>query len=241
MEEQAYLDLHQLEQEHWWYRGTRAVYRMLLQRYAPLCRGSVLDLGCGTGGNVELLSRWGTVIGLDPWFAALQMCPTTAVTPVQGEAEALPFCDGAFDLIAALGVVEHIRDDIGMLREIRRICRPGGRILVLTSAFMFLWSQHDEANRHVRRYTARELCKKARHAGLRVCYLSYQNVALFPLSVGVRLLQRAFLPPGQARIDMFPVPEPINTLLARLLVLEGRLMRWVSFPCGVSLVAVLER
>lgn len=241
MEEQAYLDLYRLEQEHWWYRGTRAVYRLLLQRTMPLCRGAVLDLGCGTGGNVELLSRWGTVIGLDLWYPALQTCPATAGTFVQGEAEALPFCDGSFDLVAALGVLEHVAGDVDMLREIRRICRPGGRILVLTSAFMFLWSRHDEANRHVRRYTARELRQKARRAGLRVRYLSYQNVALFPLSMGVRLLQRAFLPLGEARVDMFPMPEPINTLLAALLALEGLLMRWISFPFGISLVAVLER
>ena len=241
MEEQAYLDLHRLEQAHWWYRGTRAVYRMLLRRHVPPGRGPVLDLGCGTGGNVELLSRWGTVIGVDPWHPALQACPATAGTFVQGDAEALPFCDGAFDIVAMLGVLEHVTGDAAMLREVRRVCRPGGRILVLTSAFMFLWSRHDEANGHVRRYTARELRQKVRRAGLRVRYLSYQNVALFPLSAGVRLLQRAFLPSGEARVDMFPMPEPINTLLAKLLTLEGLLMRWIAFPFGVSLVAVLER
>jgi SAM-dependent methyltransferase len=201
----------------------------------------VLDLGCGTGGNLGLLSRWGTVFGLDSWLPALRACPVQARGLVQGKATALPFADGSFGLVAMLGVVEHVKDDIAMLRQARRVCRPGGTILVLTSAFMLLWSEHDEANRHVRRYTANELREKAHRAGLKVRYISYQNSFLFPLVVLVRLAQRLRPPSAVPRIDMFPVPEPINTVLSGLLAFEGWLMRWTRLPAGVSLVAVLER
>jgi len=241
MEERAYLDLHQLEQGHWWYRGTRSIYRTLMRRYVPHPCGRVLDVGCGTGGNLSLLSDWGVVFGLEPWRPALMLCPPEARMLVQGTAEALPFRDGTFGLVAMLGVLEHVSDDLGMLRETRRVCRPTGTILLLTSAFMFLWSQHDEANRHVHRYTARQLREKVESAGLRVRRLSYLNFFLFPLAALVRLLQRLNPGRGAPRMDMFPVPEPFSTALAGLLALEGWLMQWLELPLGVSLVTVVER
>jgi SAM-dependent methyltransferase len=241
MEEHAYTELHQLEQAHWWYQGTRSIYRALLRRHASSPCGRVLDLGCGTGGNLSLLSGWGPVTGLEPWRPGLMLQPSNAANLVQGTAETLPFRDDAFGLVAMLGVIEHVNDDVGMLREARRVCRPGGIILLLTSAFMFLWSQHDEANRHVRRYTARELREKAQGVGLQMCYSSYLNFFLFPVAASVRLFQRLSPRRGEPHLDMFPVPEPFNTALAGLLALEGRLMQWVRLPLGVSLVAVLER
>lgn len=239
MEESAYLELHRLERNHWWYRGTRSVYRTLLRRFVARPAGLVLDIGCGTGGNLVLLSDWGRVVGVDPWRPALEMAGSAAAL-VAGTAEKLPFQDGAFGLVAMLGVIEHVADDVGMLREARRVCRPDGTILLLTSAFMFLWSQHDEANHHVRRYTASELRRKAQSVGLRVRCLSYQNAFLFPVAAPVRLLQRLLPPRGEPHLDMFPVPDPFNTALAGLLALEGWLMQWVGLPFGVSLVAVLE-
>lgn len=241
MDENAYVDLHQLEREHWWYRGTRSVYCTLLRRYAPHARGPVLDLGCGSGGNLELLSNWGPVTGLDPWRPALKLCAGAAARLVQGQAEALPFCNAAFGLVAMLGVLEHVAGDVCMLREARRVCRPSGILLLLTSAFNFLWSAHDVANRHVRRYTAGELREKATRVGLQVRYLGYVNVALFPAIACIRLAQRLVTGAGEPRIDMWPQPEPLNTMLARLLALEGWLMQWQTFPAGVSLVAILER
>lgn len=240
MKEHAYGELHQLEQEHWWYRGTRSIYRTLLRRYGHCPCGPILDLGCGTGGNLELLSHFGPATGLEPWRPALMLCPSNAAALVQGTAETLPFRDDAFGLVAMLGVIEHVTDDVGMLREARRVCRQDGNILLLTSAFMFLWSQHDEANRHVRRYTARELRELAESVGLRLRYVSYLNFFLFPVAVIVRLLQRLFPQDGESHMDMFPVPEPFSTMLTNLLALEGWLMQWVGLPFGVSLVAILE-
>ncbi len=241
MKEHAYGELHQLERGHWWYRGTRSIYRTLLRQYGLGPCDSILDLGCGTGGNLELLSHFGSVTGMDPWRPALMLGPSDAAVLVQGTAETLPFHNDAFGLVAMLGVIEHVTDDVGMLREARRVCRQGGNILLLTSAFMFLWSQHDEANRHIRRYTARELREMAKSVGLRVRYVSYLNFFLFPVAVLVRLLQRLFPQGDDPHLDMFPMPEPFNTMLTSLLALEGWLMRWVGLPFGVSLVAILER
>jgi SAM-dependent methyltransferase len=203
-------------------------------------------VGCGSGGNLALLSEWGAVTGLDPWHPALRTCPDGIARLSQGDALSLPFASATFGLVALLGVLEHVADDATVLREARRVCRPGGAILLLTSAFMFLWSHHDEANRHVYRYTAGELRARARASGLQVRYLGYQNALLFPLVAPVRLLQRLCQhcrANGEPRIDMFPMPEPLNSALAALLALEGRLMAQpgIRFPAGVSLVAVLGR
>jgi SAM-dependent methyltransferase len=242
MEEHAYVELHQLEQNHWWYRGVRSIYRILLRRYVSDSKGRVLDVGCGTGGNLSLLTERGAVTGLDPWRPALLFCSADKLSGlVQGEAEALPFKDGAFDLVTMLGVIEHVTDDMTMLREASRVCRSGGKMLLLTSAFMFLWSHHDEANHHVRRYTSRELWRKVTRLGLRVCRISYLNCFLFPVAAVVRLVQRVLPAHEESHLDMFPLPEPFNTGLAWLLAFEGWLMQWVALPFGVSIVAVLER
>jgi SAM-dependent methyltransferase len=241
MHAQAYVDLHQLEARHWWYQGTRAAYRALLRRYVPRECRLVLDVGCGSGGNLRLLADWGRVVGVDPWPPALHMCPPGAGALVQGWGQELPFADETFGLVAMLDVIEHVVDDMGLLREARRVCRPGGMLLVFTSAFRLLWSAHDEANRHVRRYTAGELRAKAERAGLRVCRLSYQCAFVFPLAAAIRLLQRLLPPQREVRVDMWPVPDPINAALAWLLSLEGKWIPWLSFPFGVGLVAVLER
>lgn len=254
MDEQAYADLQEIEQTHWWYRGVRAVCHMLLKRYArtiqtdlggPELEGSalsqpVLEVGCGSGGNLALLGRWGPVVGLDPWHPALSVCPPLAAALVQGTGGDLPFADETFRLVALLNVLEHVEDDVAVLSEAGRVCRSEGTMLLVVPAFMFLWSGHDQANHHWRRYTAGEVRHKAARAGLTIRYLSYQNCFLFPLVVAVRLLQR-LAPPGPARIDMFPLPEPGSTLLTWLLLVEGWLMHWIALPVGASLVAVLER
>ena len=241
MDPQAYIDLRQLEQDHWWYRGTRTVYQRLLDDHVPHPRGPVLDLGCGNGSNLEWLAHRDRAVGLDIWHPALRACPVDTAALVQGTGEALPFAGDSFGLVTVLGVLEHIFDDETALQEARRVCHPEGSILVLTSAFMLLWSEHDRANRHVRRYTVPEFNHKVAAAGLRVRYVSYQNFFLFPLAASVRLVQRLRPPVEDPRIDIFPMPPRVNAWLTRLLTWEGKLMRRVSFPFGVSIVAVLTR
>lgn len=241
MKKDSLLELHRLEQDHWWYQGTRFIYDSLLRYYVSRPCGPVLDVGCGTGGNLNLLSQWGPVIGLEPSRIILDSDIAEAATLVQGKGEALPFRDATFGLVTLLGVIEHVMDDRQLLREVRRVCRENGTVLLLTSAFRFLWSQHDEANQHVRRYRAFELRQKAEGEGFAVLFLSYLNALLFPIALPIRLFQRLKPKARDPHLDMFPMPEPFNTLLANTLKLEGRLMPLMRFPVGVSLITVLKR
>lgn len=241
MKTDSLLELHRLEKDHWWYQGTRFIYYSLLRSYVPRPCGLVLDVGCGTGGNLKLLSQWGPVIGLEPSKIILDSDTVEAAALVQGKGESLPFRDATFALVTLLGVIEHVKDDRLLLREVRRVCRQNGIVLLLTSAFGFLWSQHDEANQHVRRYRAFELRQKAEGEGFTVLFLTYLNALLFPIAVPIRLFQRLKPKARDPHIDMFSMPEPFNTLLANTLKLEGRLMPSMRFPVGVSLITVLKR
>ena len=120
------------------------------------CR--ILDVGCGTGANLEMLSEFGEAEGVDVSAEALDFCRARGLENVkQGEAEHLPYEDESFDLVTGLDVVEHLDDDLAGLKEMRRVLRPDGRALLFVPAFMFLWGVQDDISNHRRRYTIAEL------------------------------------------------------------------------------------
>jgi SAM-dependent methyltransferase len=244
MRESAYQELHALEDTHWWYRGMRTVYARLLRRYARARAEPVLDVGCGSGGNWPVLTRYGPVIGVDLAQAALELWEERPTGLVQADASRLPFVHDCFSLVTLLGLVEHVENDVGVLREASRTCRQDGIVLVNTSAYMLLWSEHDEANRHVRRYLARDLVRKAQAAGLTPLKVTYANTVLFPAALITRLLQRLGRRSSSTRaprVDMFPMPGPISAFLEKLLGLEAWLIDTFSLPFGVSILLVLAR
>ncbi len=242
MHDLAYYDLHTLEASHWWYRGMRDIYGRLLRRFASTSARPVLDVGCGSGGNLQVLKPYGPIIGMDLSLTALRLWQEKPAGLVQASADALPFAAGSFGVVTLLGLIEHVQDDLSVLREAGRVCRRDGIVLLNTSAYKFLWSQHDEANRHVRRYLARDLALKIRMAGLKVLKISYANMFIFPAALIVRPVQRItqrLKPKSTPRVDMFPVCEPFNGWLTYLLKFEGWLIERLNLPFGVSILAVL--
>lgn len=239
MLEEAHYALHALETYHWWYVGARAAYRTLLWLGLGTADGSrrMLEVGSGSGGNLPLLSSYGPTVGVEYSHLALQLTrERPALGLVQARAEALPFADNSFDGVHLLGVIEHLDDDAAALREAGRVCRPGGAITLLTSALPILWSHHDEANRHKRRYLRRELASVIRSSGLVPLRLSYQNFFTLLPTLIVRLLQR--LTPQTPHYNMGQPGPFLNGLLGGLLGLEAWLIRYISLPIGVDLVAV---
>src|SRR5436190_14856243 len=166
MQQHTYAIMRRVEETHWWFAGRRRIIKSFLGR---LCceitsgnggRNSVniLDVGCGTGANLEMLSEFGEAEGVDISGEALTFCRERGLENVkQGEAEALPFEDSSFDLVTGLDVVEHLDDDHEGLKEMRRVLRPGGHVLVFVPAFMFLWGVQDDISHHRRRYTLDQL------------------------------------------------------------------------------------
>ncbi|GMV42778.1 MAG: hypothetical protein AMXMBFR64_44940 [Myxococcales bacterium] len=248
MERREYETMFLHEDVHWWFVGTRRVILALAERELRGRAARVLDVGCGTGATLAALARVvgaeGDVRGVEPDAGALEFCARRGLSGVvQGRAEALPFDDGSFDLVLALDVIEHIEDDAAAVRELARVTRPGGAVLVTVPAHPLLWSRHDEALHHVRRYRRGELVRVLRGAGLRIETLSWYNTALLPVVAAVRLGQRAIAGLGGAkgvpRSDVSLPPRPVNAALGALLGAERHLIG--RLPFGVSLIALARR
>jgi SAM-dependent methyltransferase len=244
MDERLMNAMLELDDRHWWYRGRRRIIRAELDRL-PLRTGArVLDAGCGSGRTLEELGRYGEVFGieLDPGAAAVARergCGEVRI----GRLEELPWEDGSFDLITCLDVIEHTPDDRATLRELRRVCRPGGFLLVTVPAYQGLWSMHDVANHHYRRYSRGRLRTAARETGWRVRRMTSFNGLLLGPAAAVRLAERRRLrqPDSDYRPELTLGPEWLNNALEQPLRLEARwLGRGRSMPAGLSLLAVLE-
>ncbi|MGZ4254596.1 MAG: class I SAM-dependent methyltransferase, partial [Solirubrobacteraceae bacterium] len=194
MEQQAYREQFELEDAHWWFEGRRAVIWALLDRAGLTAPGGglrILDAGCGTGRNLIEFGPLGDARGIDSSPEAIDLCRRRGVLgATEGRLESLPFDDGSFELILATDVLEHIEDDQSVMRELRRVAAPGGCLLATVPAYRWLWSQHDDAHHHFRRYTLRDLRERLRAEGWETAEWSYFNTALLPPIAAVRTLAR---------------------------------------------------
>ncbi len=230
----------ELEESHWWFVGRRRIVLSLLEKELPSgAQLDVLDAGCGGGATTESLRRYGRVTGLELEGEAVDYARERGRNVLQGSIEALPFEDGSFDLALALDVVEHVPDDLGVLRELHRVLRPGGRLLVTVPALMLLWSAHDEANGHYRRYTVDGLRRRVEAAGFEVIIATYFNTLLFPLVLVLRTFWKAH--PKKTASDVSEVPRPLNKLLAGLFSLERLLVGRIGLPVGVSALCLARK
>jgi 2-polyprenyl-3-methyl-5-hydroxy-6-metoxy-1,4-benzoquinol methylase len=225
---------------HWWYRARRDVLASVIARKVRLPHDArILEIGCGTGHNLAMLARFGTVDAIEIDEAARTVASERLGRPV-GEAP-LPALTGVppahYDIIALLDVLEHVEDDRSALRAIAERLRPGGTILLTVPQFAWMWSGHDVANHHFRRYTKATLRAAIVDAGLQVTLLQSFNSLLFPLAAADRLVARAT---GREGSDDSPPPGPVNALFETIFGLERYLVGRVPMPPGVSLIALLS-
>jgi SAM-dependent methyltransferase len=240
MERIIYDRMAELDEVHWWYRARRKVLASLIQRkIAPPKDARILEIGCGTGHNVLMLRQFGQVdaVEIDADARAVaskrlgQAVGNAPLPDLPGVAE------GVYDLVALLDVLEHVEDDQAALASIARRLKPGGKILLTVPAHPWMWSAHDVANHHHRRYTKRTLSEAIGKAGLRIETMSYFNSLLFPLAAVARLKDRLTRKEGSD--DALP-PGPVNKLFESLFGLEAYAVGRVPFPPGVSIAAVLS-
>ncbi len=231
-----------VDEHHWWYRGRRLIIRAELDRLALPAGARVLDAGCGSGRTLQELADYGAEvhgIELEPDAAGVARARGHGEVRI-GRLEELPYEDGWFELITCLDVVEHTPDDRVALRELRRVCRPDGWLLVTVPAYPALWSLHDEANHHYRRYTRQTLRAAASEAGWQVRRMTSFNSLLLAPAAAVRLAQRR-RPRSEYRPEIALGPAWLNALLERPLRLEARwLEQGRTLPAGLSLLAVLQ-
>ncbi len=203
----------------------------------------ILDAGCGSGRNMVELARLGTVTGVELSETSVALARERDVGEViAGSVLEMPFADDSFDLAVSLDVIEHLEDDLGALRELRRTVAPGGALLVTVPAYQWLWSGHDEINHHHRRYTRRSLQRVAERAGWTQKRTTYFNSLLLPAAIVLRVLDRVNrTKTTESSLDLWIPPAPLNWLLERPLALESALIaRGGRIPAGLSLLAVFR-
>jgi SAM-dependent methyltransferase len=240
MERVVYDRMAEIDTRHWWYRARRRILADLIARRIRLPKDArILEIGCGTGHNLEMLGHFGTVDALEVDAEARAVASRRLGRPV-GSAplpELPDVADGSYDLIAILDVIEHIERDREALASIARKLKPGGRILITVPAFPWMWSAHDVVNHHFRRYTKGTLKRLVHEAGLKLDFLSYFNSLLFPLAAAARLAGRIT---GKEDSDDKLPPAPVNSLFETLLGLERYGIGRLPFPPGVSLAAIVS-
>lgn len=242
MMEHTYPILFQVEQSHWWYVGRRKIISSFV---ADICsqlndRARILDVGCGTGANLLLLSQYGDAEGVDISEDALSFCRERGLNKVRlGAAEQLPYEDGSFDLLTAFDVVEHLDDDLAGLKEMRRVIRPGGRLLLFVPTFMFLWGLQDDVSNHRRRYRLPELRRVLEEAGFEMERTTYANITFFLPILLVRKFMR--LTGIKTETENTINVSALNGVLGWLFGLEATFLRYMNLPFGVSGLCVARR
>lgn len=241
MERSEYEILAKVESSHWWHGGMRANSVAMLDRlYGKRTDLSILDAGCGTGGNMRFLRRYGTVVGVDIAAESLEF-RTISEGMTRGSVLQLPFASNSFDLVTSFDVLYHqnVPDEVVALREFHRVLGPNGRLFLRLPAYEFLRSKHDRAVHTRRRYTISRAKDMLNQAGFVLERHTYVNSLLFPIVLVQRLLERV-LPSLEQQESDLSMPHPIiNTLLRIPMALEAG---WVSlacpFPYGLSILCL---
>ncbi|MCB9893960.1 MAG: class I SAM-dependent methyltransferase [Planctomycetes bacterium] len=239
METAEYDRMARVEERHWWFRARLAVVRTFLRKYVP--PGVGLDCSCGTGMTLKQLPQW-VQIGADLHGLALKHTRARGLEKlVQADLRRLPVADASLDLVTSLDTLEHIDDDKSALSEIFRVLKPGGHGLFTVPAHPWMFSAHDRALHHVRRYRRAELRSKVTQAGFEIRKFRYINTALFPLVAAVRLVSKDD-GEGDGKSDTEHVPAgPVNFALYSIFASERWLLPWLPSLMGVSLLCLARK
>lgn len=243
MNVEEYGRMYDAEETQWWYAGMRAISLALLAGAWPEGEAAarrILDAGCGTGNNLVHFRRFGRTFGVDLSEEALRFCRSRGVTVARGSVLSLPFADGAVDAVTSFDVLYHrwVTDDRAAVREIARVLRPGGLVLVRVPALAMLWGAHDEAVLSRHRYTRGEVRRLLEDEGFTVERVTYANFLLFPLIATRRTLDRWT---GRHGSDVSFLPPPMEWAFRSLLGIEARLVRHLSLPVGASVFALARK
>jgi SAM-dependent methyltransferase len=232
------------ERHHFWFRGFRQFVTPLLDAAAAGRSGlRLLDCGCGTGRNLSMLSAWGHAAGIDYTFSGLQTARASGQRAVaQATSAALPFPGASFDIVTSFDMLQVVPDEVetATFRELARVVRPGGALVVNVAAMAILRGDHALLSEESRRYSRPELGDKLTAAGFEVERMTHTNATLFPLMLAVRTVQR-LRGARAADSDIAMPPAPVNLALSGLLSLEAQVVRRVSLPFGSSILCLARR
>jgi SAM-dependent methyltransferase len=241
MRRDEYATMFRVEETHWWYSALHRLIFQTLEAELPDWRAKeIVDVGCGTGAILKQLGNPEKNVGIDLAPEAISFCRQRGLDNVrQGDIHALPFADASFDAVICSSVLYHewVSNVGGAIREMHRILRPGGVLLINVPAFSFLHSAREEAVMTARRFRKREIRQLLQRQDFQIRRLTYWTTFLFPLAIAARTL-------GGSKMGRDFETEGASfrqRALTRIMALELRLLRKISLPFGVALLAVARR
>jgi len=239
MDRGVYDRMREIQRDHWWFAARREIIAAQIERLGLPPSAEVLEVGCGTGGNLEMLSRFGHLRAIEPDEDSRAYAGRNGIE-IQGGLlpDGLPSFETAFDLIAAFDVIEHVDDDAGSVAALAGLLKPGGSFIATVPANAWMWSRHDELHHHKRRYALAPFRQIFADAGLKVEKATYFNSLLFPLIAAVRAAHKAM--GREADDDAMPSPA-VNAVLRRIFGAEKAILAHADLPFGVSILLTARR
>ncbi len=235
-----YEDSYNLEDTHWWHRAKRELVLSLIKRFSNKTNPSILDIGAGTGKNIEIFSRIGKAYGIDTSDEAIRFCRKRQLTNVKkADSSHIPFGDHYFDIVTMLDVLEHT-EDRQTLKEVRRVLKSDGLFIINVPAFPWLWSTWDEIAHHKRRYTKASLTQVLEKNGFSVIKISYLFSFLLIPAFIIRKLKTSMYDKTSYTSD-FQTSSPFNALLLMLSRFDIFMAIFLGLPFGTSLFCVATK
>jgi SAM-dependent methyltransferase len=231
----------QVESFHWWFAVRRKLLRSILTSLNVPNNYVALEVGCGTGANLRILRSTGLHgIGLDRSIYALALIKSKENFPLlAGDLNELPIKTESVGVIIAMDILEHLDDDICGINESYRVLKENGLLILTVPAFRFLWGTQDRATGHKRRYTKKEIVNRLRQVGFDISRSSYFNFFLFfPILVARQIIH--YLNPKIESENEINSPL-INLLLKVIFSLEVYILKYFSFPFGVSILCIARK
>ncbi|MDB5170462.1 MAG: methyltransferase type 11 [Candidatus Saccharibacteria bacterium] len=243
MQKIEYATMAERESTYWWHLGRLRIIETYLQKATNGKKNvKILNVGCGTGGTLALLEKYGVVDNIDISDDAIAFMKQLGYSRIKKVNDiALPFKDESYDLVVAFDVLEHIKEDEQALKEWHRVLTSDGAVIITVPAYQWLWGEHDVSLHHQRRYTTRLLKRTANAAGLTPGRLSYAIAFSLPLVVGFRTLHKLSGRKADSETSYVDVPNWVNTLFSQLLYVEAKFHNFVRFPAGTSVITSLRK
>lgn len=245
MERREYELMYLTEENHWWFKGKRKIILSQLENALSHKRKlRILDIGCGTGIMMKNFERYGTAFGMDIETTALNFCLKRGIKNIaHSNVAMLPFKTNSFDVVGIFDVIYHkgVKNDVEALKEIYRIVKPKGMLILTDSADMKLWSRHDIAAHARERYSLPKLASRLESSGFKIKRITYFNTILYPLVFIARKWDNLFNKNKVAASNIKKTSPLLNLILYNIFVLESKLLKILNLPFGVSILAIAEK
>lgn len=227
MQDEFIEELSEIEESNWWHEGRRKILQDTIENLIMNVKSpKILDVGCGTGGTSNVFLKFGSLVGVDFSFSALKLASKKGLENIfRSTLTNIPLQDKTFDIITALDVIEHVKDDAIVLLEIKRLMKYTGYLIITVPAFQFLWSEHDVALSHYRRYNISTLTKVLIDSGFEIVRISYFVSFIFPPYALYRIFTRNSINKEKPRTVKRTLPTFINNLLGKLMSIENTLLK----------------